>query len=263
MLPAYSYGEPAVLAFVVIPIALVVVLVRATMIAWRRAGAPPREARRAGIGVLLVAAAWMSLTFRAASTGLFLDLDRMPPPFAILFASILALAAWLAFGRVGTRLARHIPLWALVAVQGFRLPLELAMHQMAVRGIMPEHMSYTGWNFDIVTGVTAIVVGFLVWSGRGGRPLVLAWNVVGLGLLANIVTIAVVYDEEGKELGAWGPRPAPLQALFRARRAELGPPDEASLGDFYAPVMAWYAKDRGVTTLQELLMLLERGGEPR
>ena len=116
----------------------------------------------------------------------------MPPPFAILFASILALAAWLAFGRVGTRLARHIPLWALVAVQGFRLPLELAMHQMAVRGIMPEHMSYTGWNFDIVTGVTAIVVGSLVWSGRGGRPLVLAWNVVGLGLLANIVTIAVV-----------------------------------------------------------------------
>ena len=55
-----------------------------------------------------------------------------------------------------TRPANHVPLWILVAVQGFRLPLELAMHRLYERGIMPEQMSYSGRNFDIVTGATAL-----------------------------------------------------------------------------------------------------------
>jgi hypothetical protein len=77
------------------------------------------------------------------------------------------------------------------------------------------------------------------------------------------IPIAIVQDEHGRELGAWGPRPAPLQALFRARRRELGAPDPPGMAAFYAPIMAWYGKDEGVTTVQELLMLLERGGTPR
>jgi hypothetical protein len=77
------------------------------------------------------------------------------------------------------------------------------------------------------------------------------------------IPIVIVLDEHGRELGAWGPRPAPLQALFRTRRRELGAPDQDGMAAFYAPIMAWYAKDEGVTTLQELLMLLERGGAPR
>jgi hypothetical protein len=77
------------------------------------------------------------------------------------------------------------------------------------------------------------------------------------------IPIAIVLDEHGRELGAWGPRPAPLQALFRERRREQGAPTAETLAAFYAPVMAWYGRDEGVTTLQELLVLLERGGAPR
>ena len=77
------------------------------------------------------------------------------------------------------------------------------------------------------------------------------------------IPLAIVQDESGAELGTWGPRPAPLQALFRARRRELGTPDAEEMAAFYAPVMAWYGKDRGKTVLAELLMLLERGGDPR
>jgi len=77
------------------------------------------------------------------------------------------------------------------------------------------------------------------------------------------IPIAIVMDGDGRELGAWGPRPAPLQALFRERRREQGAPSKDGLAAFYAPIMAWYGNDQGVTTLQELLMLLERGGTPR
>ena len=51
----------------------------------------------------------------------------------------------------------------LVGVQGFRLPLELAMHRMYERGIMPVQMSYSGLNYDILTGIRALVVAALVY----------------------------------------------------------------------------------------------------
>jgi hypothetical protein len=53
-------------------------------------------------------------------------------------------------------------------------------------------MSYSGWNFDIISGITAIAVASCVWSGRAGRRLVAAWNVLGLALLANILFVAIV-----------------------------------------------------------------------
>lgn len=77
------------------------------------------------------------------------------------------------------------------------------------------------------------------------------------------IPMAVVVDEHGAELGTWGPRPAPLQALMRKQRREQGPPTGDAVNVFYQPIMAWYGQDKGRTTLQEVLMLLERGGEPR
>lgn len=79
------------------------------------------------------------------------------------------------------------------------------------------------------------------------------------------VPLAIVQDEHGRELGVWGPRPAVLQAIFRARQRKAGgvPADPEEKGRFYQPIMAWYARDRGRAIVQELLMLLERGGTPR
>ncbi len=77
------------------------------------------------------------------------------------------------------------------------------------------------------------------------------------------IPIALVFDEHDALLGAWGPRPAPLQAMLRERLATEGRPTAETMGEFYAPIMAWYARDRGVTVIQEVLMLLERGGAPR
>jgi hypothetical protein len=147
---------------------------------------------RAAIGVGVAAAAWLGITWRLAAAGEFLRWDNVPPPFLLLLISIVALALFLSFGVVGTRIARTIALWVLVAVQGFRLPLELAMHAMNARGIMPEQMTYTGRNFDIVTGASALLVAGVLLLGKGGRRLVLLWNVLGVALLINVVVVALL-----------------------------------------------------------------------
>ena len=178
--------------FVIIPIGLVVFLAVATAAASWRTGAPrPVAIRRAQI-VGACAVAWMMLTWIAAARGVLQQWERTPPPFAVMIAGVVVISFAIAFGGVGRTLAAGLPLWVHVAVQGFRLPLELAMHVMSERGIMPPEMTYTGRNFDIVTGATAIVVAVLVASGRSGRRLVAAWNVLGLALLVNVVIVAIL-----------------------------------------------------------------------
>jgi hypothetical protein len=85
-----------------------------------------------------------------------------------------------------------LPLWALVGFQVFRVPLELVMHRAYVEGVMPGQMSYSGQNYDILSGISAGALGFWLTRGQVPRRVVVLWNAVGLVLLVNVVAIAVV-----------------------------------------------------------------------
>ena len=189
-MPDVDYSDPAVLAFVLIPCVLAIVFVGAVWFAWQRT--TPARAPRATAFALALTAAWMAITWQLADFGTFRQWDATPPPFALLVLAILLLGVRIGWGSAGRRIAATFPLWALVAVQGFRLPLELAMHRMYELGIMPAQMSYSGLNYDILTGILAIGVALLVYTGLAGARLVRLWNVIGLVLLINIVTVAIL-----------------------------------------------------------------------
>ena len=138
-------------------------------------------------------AVWMGLTWQLAASGVLAEFDRWPPPMMLLLLAVLTVSTIVAFTRYGTRFVNGLPLWLLIVGQSFRLPLELLMHQAANEGVMPMQMSYSGWNFDIVTGTTAIPVAW--WLARGhahARTLALIWNVMGSLLLANVLTVAAL-----------------------------------------------------------------------
>ena len=191
-MPPYHLVELDVVNFVALPLAVVALFVWGVARAWRRTGGDAAGARRAALLAALLSAAWMTGTWIAAARGTLRDFSATPPPFFFLVVAILGIAGTVGLGNVGRRIASGIPLWVLVAAQSFRLPLELAMHRMAERGIMPEIMSYSGRNFDIVTGATAIPVALAIATRLGGRRLALAWNFLGLALLINVVTVAIL-----------------------------------------------------------------------
>jgi hypothetical protein len=53
-------------------------------------------------------------------------------------------------------------------------------------------MSYSGRNFDILTGISAGLLGLILLRSHVPRWVVQVWNVAGFALLVNIVTVAVV-----------------------------------------------------------------------
>ena len=138
----YSWTDPVVLTFIAIPVGLVAALLWLVDLASRRLDEPAADRRRALIATTAAAVAWMTATWIAASSGVLRQWDATPPPIALLVAGIVALSAAIAFSPYGTRLATGLPIALLIALQGFRLPLEVAMHEMYERGVMPVQMSY-------------------------------------------------------------------------------------------------------------------------
>jgi hypothetical protein len=146
-----------------------------------------RRTARVGIAVL----GWLGLTWIIAASGVLRRFDVTPPPFAVLVLAIGVVGIAVPCSALGTLLVRGLPLWALVGFQVFRLPLELVMHQAYLERVMPVQMSYSGLNYDIVTGITAGVLGLWLYRDRVRHWIVVAWNLLGFALLVNVVTIAI------------------------------------------------------------------------
>ena len=61
------------------------------------------------------------------------------------------------------------------------------------------------------------------------------------------IPIVIALDENFREIGHWGPRPSELQSWVMDNRGTM-PKTE-----LYPQVRKWYARDRGETTLREVL----------
>lgn len=61
------------------------------------------------------------------------------------------------------------------------------------------------------------------------------------------IPIIIALNDEFQELGHWGPRPTQLQAWVMTNRVTT------PKAELYPQVRKWYARDRGETTLREVL----------
>ena len=62
-----------------------------------------------------------------------------------------------------------------------------------VNGRIPVQMTFEGRNFDMITGILALPVGYLLAKRKMHAPkLAVAFNILGLLLLTNILVIAVL-----------------------------------------------------------------------
>lgn len=164
---------------------------------------------RASLRFGIAALAWLAFTGALGASGFLADFASRPPHLLVVFLPTLAGTVLLGLSRFGTDLST-LPLPALIAFHGFRFPLELVMHRAATDGTMPEQMTFTGSNFDIVTGITALLVAALAARDLAPRWLLLAWNALGTLLLITILVIAVaslptfgLFGRKPEQLNAW------------------------------------------------------------
>lgn len=190
-LPETPFWLP--LFFTLMATALVMALPMAVRSSGARLALRPDLVRRRVLLAGSVALSWLALTGALATSGVLLRFETVPPPMFLMLAAMLLGSLAVAFSPLGSQLAKGCTLAGLVGLQSFRLPLELAMHQAAEIGLMPPQMSFEGRNFDILTGILALILGLLLARGKDlPKPMLWAWNILGLGLLINVVAVALL-----------------------------------------------------------------------
>lgn len=149
----------------------------------------PGERRAWIVKSILIFAAVVGVSLAAGASGKLSKFDRLPPPMAGFFVLIIGAAFGIAFSRFGTLLVKHTPMSWLIGFQGFRILAEAVIYAGLREGIAPVQMSFEGYNFDIVTGVSAPIVMALLRK-RDNRALAYAWNLFGVAALTAIAFIA-------------------------------------------------------------------------
>ena len=156
-----------------------------------RAEAPTLSRRWTWRAVILVVL-WLLIPALLAQGGILRNFSSVPPPILPLVGGLALIAAGLAFSSFGARLVNGISIGWLVGFQSFRLPLEWLLHRLFQEGVVPVQMTYAGRNFDFITGALALLLGGWAIFRRPPRWTIWLFNLVGLALLINIVTIAIL-----------------------------------------------------------------------
>ncbi|HYH78401.1 MAG TPA: thioredoxin family protein [Longimicrobium sp.] len=73
------------------------------------------------------------------------------------------------------------------------------------------------------------------------------------------IPLVVVLCPDFTVAGQWGPRPSQLQSWVLEQKKA----GERPVGDIYRDVRTWYARDRGESTLREVLAVMTGGAEQR
>lgn len=152
---------------------------------------------------------WLGLVSWSIKSG-FLG-ENPFPEILIFFLAINLASIVFAFSPIGGWLTK-LPLIALIGFQAFRFPLELILHSWVEQGTIPETMTWSGQNIDIVSGIVAILGALLIWI-RPNQARKVAWvvNSIGLLLLINVGRVAMMSSPVPF---GWGVEPPLLLAFY-------------------------------------------------
>lgn len=136
---------------------------------------------------------WLLLTGFLATTSFYRNVEAMPPR-VILFGVWPAIGLIIVFFAFFRRsFLEKLSLKHLTLLHTVRLPVEIVLLWLFHAGSVPQLMTFEGWNFDIVSGITAPIVYFFAFRNGGvNRTLLVVWNFLALVLLVNIISLAVL-----------------------------------------------------------------------
>mgnify|MGYP001030502428 CR=1 FL=1 len=136
---------------------------------------------------------WLVLQGTITMLGIYSsDTESLPPKIVLIGILPTAIFIILLFStQKGRNFTDNLPLKELTYLNVVRVPVELILFLLFLNGAVPELMTFEGRNFDILAGLTAPIIIYLVFTKQKfDRRVLFFWNIACLLLLLNIVVHA-------------------------------------------------------------------------
>lgn len=156
---------------------------------------------------------WVLVVCTLCYNGFFNITDTLPPRMLLVIAPAIVFVIY----NYKTIHTQQLDYPLLISLHILRIPVEITLYRLCLLGKLPLIMTFKGYNFDILMGVSAIAI--LLWwllvKGRINAAIFKLWNIAGILFLAIIVSMAILSAPSPIQLLAFDqPNVALLQFPF-------------------------------------------------
>ena len=142
---------------------------------------------------LLIMLSWLLLQSIISVSGFYQKTSTIPPRIIFLILPpVLFIIILFATGR-GRQFIDQLNPGMLTLLHIVRIPVELVLYGLFLEKQVPQLMTFTGGNYDIVSGLSAPFIYYFGFIKKSlGKWSLLIWNIICLCLLFTIVFHAVI-----------------------------------------------------------------------
>lgn len=140
----------------------------------------------------LIISLWCIMQSVIAANGFYENEMSTPPRMAFLVLPLFLTIALFFVFKKGRMFIDKVNIKYLLLLHVVRIPVELVLNASFQEGMIPAIMTFHGNNFDILSGISALLMYYLCYVKNSlGRKSLIAWNFVCLALLLNIMFIGI------------------------------------------------------------------------
>jgi hypothetical protein len=143
--------------------------------------------------VVVMLTIWTILQSALGLSGFYSDSHTMTGRFPLLVLPPLIFLVSLFVTKKGKTFIDGLNIRTLTILHIIRIPVEIVLFLLFVHHAVPKAMTFEGTNFDIFSGLSAPLIDYFGFSKKKlGKPVLIAWNIVCILLLLNVVTNAAL-----------------------------------------------------------------------
>jgi hypothetical protein len=163
-------------------------------------------------GYVLFFGIWVAYATIVSLTGFFTVFSFPPRVALFLIIPAFATMGWFFRSKNFQDIIKAFPLAFATYFQSFRIAVELLILGLYLRKLGPIETTFEGYNFDILCGLTAPIVGWLVLNVKlVPRKFLIVWNIACMLVLANIV---IIFNTLILKPELWGYSSSPIAKEF-------------------------------------------------
>jgi hypothetical protein len=185
-----TFSEIGFVFLTVVYISLLVLALKKglTVISWE-----PSKKSKFLRQIILCLIIWLVFVAAWSVSGIMASFDIFPLNFMpVIIVPLVTMILWVSFSQNLREVLHHVSPSTILYLQSFRVFVEIILWMLFIAQAIPVQMTFEGRNFDILAGLTGPIMALLVARNRISKTVLIVWNVLGLCLLTNIVTIAVL-----------------------------------------------------------------------